>query len=148
MPDRPEIVCLCGSMRFARELRAAARELSLAGVIVLAPAELGEPDEGEDAVPRPTAEQKARLDALHRHKIDLADRVLVVDPGGYVGASTLAEIAHAHATGTPVGYTHPPGAVAQRSGTWTESVPAVPAADRPAPGGECSARTRLPTPRY
>ncbi|MBB2984954.1 hypothetical protein FHW15_000090 [Terracoccus luteus] len=23
VPDRPEIVCLCGSLRFARELRAA-----------------------------------------------------------------------------------------------------------------------------
>ena len=52
-------------------------------------------------------EQKAALDSLHKHKIDLADRVLVVNPGGYVGASTRDEIAYAHATGTPVSFTHP-----------------------------------------
>ncbi|RKT77788.1 hypothetical protein DFJ68_1216 [Terracoccus luteus] len=119
MPDRPEIVCLCGSLRFARELRAVARDLSLAGIIVLAPAELGEPaggTGGDGDAPPPTAEQKARLDALHRHKIDLADRVLVVDPDGHVGASTRAEIAHAETTGTPVDYTHPPDLEGRRNG--------------------------------
>jgi hypothetical protein len=34
-PDRPEIVCLCGSIRFVDQLRAANRDLALAGVIVL-----------------------------------------------------------------------------------------------------------------
>ena len=98
MPDRPEIVCLCGSMRFADELRAVNGELTLAGVIVVAPGETG------GAV---TDEQKAALDAVHLHKIDLADRVLVVNPGGYVGESTSREIAHARATGKPVSFTDP-----------------------------------------
>ena len=98
MPDRPEIVCLCGSARFVDELRAANRELTFAGVIVVAP---GEADEVV------TDEQKAVLDALHLRKIDLADRVLVVNPGGYVGESTSREIAHARATGTPISFTDP-----------------------------------------
>ena len=98
MPDRPEIVCLCGSMRFADELRTVNGELTLAGVIVVAPGETG------GAV---TDEQKAALDAVHLHKIDLADRVLVVNPGGYVGESTSREIAHARATGKPVSFTDP-----------------------------------------
>ncbi|PKH40954.1 hypothetical protein SAMN05192575_11185 [Nocardioides alpinus] len=98
MPDRPEIVCICGSARFVAEMRAANRDLTYAGVIVVAP---GEADEVV------TEEQKVVLDALHLHKIDLADRVLVVNPGGYVGESTRREIAHAHATGTPVSYTDP-----------------------------------------
>lgn len=96
--DRPEIVCICGSTRFAGEMRTANLDLTLAGVIVLAP---GETDEVV------TPEQKAVLDAIHLRKIDLADRVLVVNPGGYVGESTRREIAYARATGTPVSFTDP-----------------------------------------
>ena len=35
MPDRPEIVCICGSARFAEEMREANRDLTFAGVIVV-----------------------------------------------------------------------------------------------------------------
>ncbi|EWS81796.1 hypothetical protein BF93_14895 [Brachybacterium phenoliresistens] len=98
MTGRPEIVCLCGSLRFAEQMRAANRDLTFAGVIVLAP---GEADADEVI----TAEQKAALDALHLRKIDLADRILVVNPGGYIGASTRREIAYAEAAGTPVTFT-------------------------------------------
>lgn len=98
MPERPEIVCLCGSMRFAEQMRAANRDLTLDGIIVLSPADMM-----LDAAQE--AEHKATLDAVHLAKIDLADRVLVVNPGGYVGESTTREIAHARATGTPVSFT-------------------------------------------
>ena len=98
MPDRPEIVCICGSIRFADEMRAANRDLTFAGAIVVAP---GEADEAI------TDEQKAALDVLHLRKIDLADLVLIVNPGGYVGESTRREIAYAHATGKPVSFTDP-----------------------------------------
>lgn len=101
MPDRPEIVCICGSVRFADEMRAANRELTFAGAIVVAP---GEVDAANAVV---TEEQKAALDALHLHKIDLADRVLVVNPGGYVGESTSREIAYARGIGKPVSFTDP-----------------------------------------
>ena len=94
--DRPEVVCLCGSARFMAQMHDLARELGLAGVVVLAPVD------AEDA---PTPEQKATLDALHRQKIDLADRVLVVNPGGYVGESTAAEIAYARDRGKAVHFT-------------------------------------------
>ncbi|MCX4400041.1 hypothetical protein OG887_43955 (plasmid) [Streptomyces sp. NBC_00053] len=69
-PDRPEIVCICGSTRFMDEMRAVNRDLTFAGVIVVAP---GEADE------MITDKQKTALDALHLRKIDLADRVLVVN---------------------------------------------------------------------
>ncbi len=98
VPDRPEIVCLCGSARFAVELRAANRALTLAGAVVVAPSEAGDPL---------TAEHRAALGALHLRKIDLADRVVVVSPGGYVGESTAAEIAYARAAGKPVLFTDP-----------------------------------------
>lgn len=42
MPDRPEIVCICGSTRFVDEMRTANRDLTFAGVIVVAPGEADE----------------------------------------------------------------------------------------------------------
>ena len=98
MTDRPEIVCICGSARFVAEMRAANRDLTFAGVIVVAPS---------DADVSPTPEQKEVLDALHLRKIDLADRVLIVNPGGYVGESTRREIAYARAAGKPMTSTDP-----------------------------------------
>ncbi|MGX6606632.1 hypothetical protein ACWKSP_31590 [Micromonosporaceae bacterium Da 78-11] len=106
MPDRPEIVCICGSTRFADEMSAANRELTFAGVIVVAPGVFLRAEK-RDTGGSITDEQKAALDALHLRKIDLADRVLVVNPGGYVGESTSREIAYAHATGKPVSFTDP-----------------------------------------
>ena len=96
MPEQPEIFCLCGSARFVEEMRAANLQLTLAGAIVLAPAEAGI---------QLTDEQRKTLGAVHRHKIDLADRLLVVNPGGYIGESTAGEIAYAPAAGKPVSFT-------------------------------------------
>lgn len=100
MPDRPEIVCLCGSTRFAEELGAAGRALALAGVVVLAPVAFPPGASLSD-------QQKAELGQLHLRRIDLADRVLVVNPGGYVGESTRREIAYARAGGKPVEFMDP-----------------------------------------
>ena len=106
MLDRPEIVCICGSTRFAEEMQATNRDLTFAGAIVVAPAVfLRAQDPGADEAI--TDEQKAALAALHLRKIDLADRVLVVNPGGYIGESTSREIVYARATGKPVSFTDP-----------------------------------------
>ena len=83
-------------LRFADDLRRAHRDLTLSGLIALMPGEI----DGEV-----TSDQKAMLDALHLRKIDLADRVLVVNPGGYVGAATSREITYARAAGKPVSFT-------------------------------------------
>jgi hypothetical protein len=80
------------------EMRAANRELTFTGAIVVPPSEADE---------APTPEQKAALDALHLRKIDLADRVLIVNPGGYIGESTRREIAYAQAAGKPIAFTDP-----------------------------------------
>ena len=76
MSDRPEIVCICGSTRFADEMARANRDLTFAGAIVLAPGVFLRTDRQEI-----TDEQKAALDELHLRKIDLADRVLVIEQG-------------------------------------------------------------------
>ena len=90
MPDRPEIVCICGSTRFTEEMLAANRDLTFAGVIVVAPGVFPHRETAEKI----TDEQKTALGALHLRKIDLADRVLVINPGGYIGESTSREIAY------------------------------------------------------
>jgi hypothetical protein len=85
------------------EMRAANRDLTFAGVIVVAPGAFLRAEENELI----TNEQKTALGALHLRKIDLADRVLVVNPGGYIGESTSREIAYARATGKPISFTDP-----------------------------------------
>ena len=46
MTERPEVVCLCGSLRFAVEMIAASDQLALEGSIVLSPALLTAVDNG------------------------------------------------------------------------------------------------------
>jgi hypothetical protein len=72
----------------------------MAGKIVLAPGVFGHAGDPM------TDEDKLRLDRLHLAKIDMADEVLVVNPGGYIGESTRREIEYAARTGKPVAYTH------------------------------------------
>lgn len=88
--DRRVIVCLCGSTRFRDAYEQAARIETLDGKIVLSVGMLGH-QEGLDM----TGQVKARLDELHMDKIDLADEVLVLNVGGYVGESTRREVLHA-----------------------------------------------------
>ncbi|MGP5292539.1 hypothetical protein ACTXL6_21150 [Brachybacterium tyrofermentans] len=101
MPDRTEIVCICSSTRFAEEMVAANRDLTFAGVIHVAPGVFTQREPDENI----SDEQKATLDALHLRKIDLADRILMINPGRYIGESTSREIAYARATGKPVSFT-------------------------------------------
>ncbi len=98
----PEIVCLCGSTRFKDEYRAENKRLTLEGKIVLSVGFFGHvegwPDDGEDG------ETKVDLDELHKQKIDLADRIHVINVDGYVGDSTRGEIQHARKTGTDISW--------------------------------------------
>lgn len=97
--QQPEVVTLCGSLRFAAEHLAAHRRLSLEGCVVLLPAL---PVPGVDFSP---ADAEV-LAALHRRRIDMSDRVHIVNPGGYIGASTTSEVAYAEAAGKEVTYEH------------------------------------------
>jgi len=100
---RPAIVCLCGSTRFFEAFRKANFDLTLQGRIVLS---IG-CDTKSDGGLSLTQEQKVALDELHKRKIDLADGVLVLNVGGYIGSSTRSEIEYAEAIGTPVSYLEP-----------------------------------------
>lgn len=54
-----------------------------------------------------TAEQKIQLDHLHFKKIDLADEILVINNGDYLGESTRNEINYARMKGKPVRFAFP-----------------------------------------
>jgi hypothetical protein len=50
------------------------------------------------------AEIKRGLDELHLRKIDLADEILVLNVGGYIGDSTRREIEYAQSKGKRIRY--------------------------------------------
>lgn len=94
--DMPEIVCLCGSTRFADTFAEENLRLTLEGKIVLS---IGVNVSDNALGIAQDSEVKTRLDQLHLRKIDLADRVHVLNVGGYVGESTSREIAYAKEQG-------------------------------------------------
>lgn len=101
--DRPPIVCLCGSSRFVDQMAVLAWELEKEGAIVLSLHLLPTWYEGIQQDHQAEAEGVAEhMDALHLKKIEMADRVIIVDPGGYIGDSTRREIAYAESVGKPV----------------------------------------------
>ncbi len=108
---RPIITVLCGSTRFYAEFQQANYDLTMAGHIVLSvgfyPHAKAEHGYGE-GVGHDSAE-KVELDELHKRKIDLADEVLVLDVGGYIGDSTRSEIAYAEKVGRLIRYLESPG---------------------------------------
>jgi hypothetical protein len=106
--NKPKVVCLCGSTRFYEAFQRANYEETMAGRIVLSVGfypHCSERAHGQllgcsDA-------QKSALDDLHLRKIDLADEVLILNVGGYVGESTGRELAYAVQTGKAVRYLEP-----------------------------------------
>ena len=106
-PPRPAIVCLCGSTRFVDEFNRQRVTLTQAGQIVLSIEIVTTQAPGDDPQ-HADPWLKARLDALHKAKIDLADYVLVLNVGQYIGPSTRSEIDYAIQTGKPVRYLEPP----------------------------------------
>lgn len=106
---QPTIVCLCGSTRFWREFQRASLRETMAGRIVLSiGAASGTDDEHFGNLPREEYDRvKTMLDELHKRKIDLADEVLVLNVGGYIGESTRSEIDYAARIGRPIRYLEP-----------------------------------------
>ena len=103
-PEFPEVVCLCGSTRFKDAYRAENKRLTLEGKVVLSVAFFGHADGEAVAI---SGAEKERLDAVHKRKIDLADRVHVINVDGYVGESTRSEIDYARERAVPVTWLEP-----------------------------------------
>lgn len=96
---KAKMVCLCGSTRFKSDFEKINHQLTLAGEIVTMPGCFMH----ADGIPI-TNEQKQALDELHKRKIDIADYVYVINPGGYIGESTRSEIDYAIDNFIPVKY--------------------------------------------
>lgn len=102
--NRPTIVCLCGSTRFWQEFQRASLRETLAGRIVLSIGAAMAADDDDTTfggfIPANEYDAvKVQLDELHKRKIDLADEVLILNVGGYIGASTRSELNYARQHG-------------------------------------------------
>jgi hypothetical protein len=97
---RYTVITLCGSMRFRAEFDRLEAELTLAGHVVLTPTNL-------TSRAAPSAEERALLGRIHLQKVAMADEVLAVNVGDYVGESTHREIEHARSLGIVVNFLEP-----------------------------------------
>jgi len=97
--QHPKIVCLCGSTRFGKAFQDANLNETLVGNIVLS---IGCNMKSDTEIfghlsEAKLTEIKVKLDELHKRKIDLADEVLILNVGGYIGQSTRSELEYAKA---------------------------------------------------
>ena len=106
---------LCGSTRFPDAFAEASKRLGLEGKIVLSVACFGHSGDlspEECQIGNPT---KDALEFLHKQKIDLADRVLVLNVDGYIGDLTRSEIKYAEWVEKPIEYLEPGETTARQS---------------------------------
>jgi len=98
----PTIVCLCGSTRFIDVFHEVGLRETAAQRIVLSVGIDTKSDEDLLRAGQLTLAAKAGLDEQHLRKIDLADEILVLNVGGYIGESTRREIEYARRSGKRV----------------------------------------------
>lgn len=104
MVENYKVITLCGSTRFKDTFFDVQKRLSLEGNIVISVGLFGH--SGDEEVWKPGV--KEMLDDMHLRKIDMADEIFVVNPGGYIGESTRREIAYAKETGKAISYLEQP----------------------------------------
>jgi hypothetical protein len=102
--NKPKIVCLCGSTRFTSLMMMMEWEYAKIGILALGwfvkPTRTDEPTDH-------LAEHegvKEIFDELHKCKIDLADEVIILNVGGYIGESTRSELNYAKEHNKPIKY--------------------------------------------
>lgn len=105
----PEVICLCGSTRFADAFQDASLRLTLEGKVVLS---IGTNMKADTAAFAHLSEDDAKivkyyLDVVHFNKILMSDRILVLNVGGYIGESTTREILFALSRGLDVDWLEP-----------------------------------------
>jgi hypothetical protein len=100
-PEKPKIVCLCGSVRFREEFEKWACFFTREGVCVVG---VHCWDHVRFHKTEAGATIKSTLDFLHFQKVAMADAVFVINKDGYIGESTAREIRMAEALGITVAY--------------------------------------------
>ena len=100
MVGKYKVITLCGSTRFKEQFLEAQKQLTLEGNIVISVGLFGH--SGDDEVWADGV--KMMLDDMHKRKIDMADAIYVINPGGYIGESTRTEIEYARRNGKEIMY--------------------------------------------
>jgi hypothetical protein len=105
----PIVVCLCGSTKFWRDFQRASLRETMAGRIVLSiGAASGTDDEHfGNLKPEQYDAIKEMLDTLHLRKIKMADEILILNVGDYIGQSTTRELRFARECGISVRWLEP-----------------------------------------
>ena len=102
-----KVITLCGSTKFKNEFMEAQKDLTLKGNIVISVGlfeHSGDNEVWEQMDEGTLTKTKEMLDDMHKRKIDMADEIFVINPGGYIGSSTKSEIEYAISTGKEVKY--------------------------------------------
>jgi hypothetical protein len=103
LTDTPVVECHCGSTRFSALFRQASHEATKQGKIALT---IGFNVKGDEALGMgPLA--KERAEGLHRWKVWLADEVMCLNRGDYIGESTGGEVRLARHLGKRVRFWEP-----------------------------------------
>lgn len=100
MTGKYKVITLCGSTRFRDEFIAEQKRLTLEGNIVISVGLFGHSGDNEVW----SENTKEMLDDMHLRKIDMADEIFVINPGGYIGESTGREIQYARKNNKAVRY--------------------------------------------
>ncbi len=83
-----KIITVCGSLRFYKEMMEITEKMELEGNCMLVP--IYNPSRpNKDNF---TEDEALMLDKMHKERIKLADAILAVNVGGYIGSSTKSEI--------------------------------------------------------
>lgn len=106
MINGTKIICLCGSTRFVHTFNEWRKRLTLEGKIVVS-IEIVTTQSKEEDPQYINPKLKLMLDELHLRKIDLADEVMILNVGGYIGESTSKEIKYAESMGKVINYLEP-----------------------------------------
>ena len=96
-----KIETVCGSIRFSKEMMKYRDEQLSNGKWVLIPENMELDAQINERI-------KAKMDILHKAKIDHADTVLIWNRNGYIGDSTKCEIDYAQRNNKPVTFLEDP----------------------------------------
>lgn len=97
--DKHKVVVLVGSTKFENHFHKVAAELYQKGYIVLMTHHFSQANDEKI-----TDERKAMYDSMYMQMMDMATNVYVINPCGYIGKSTINEIAYAKSLGLPIDY--------------------------------------------
>lgn len=100
---RYPVITLCGSTKFKNRFLEVQKKLTLEGYIVLSLGVFGH--SGDDEVWKGNTLEM--LNDMHFQRIDMCDKIYVLNVGGYIGSGAVKEIAYAESLGKEVLYLEP-----------------------------------------